>query len=116
MPKHPKPEVKGKSTEAPIPTSDVIARLRAAGSVDDAVAILSPTVSRPMVDATYELAANVTTPLPQRRGVCLRVYAVAVRLDKPFKVADVTAALPDVKSAAYWTRRLAKDGFFRTVE
>jgi hypothetical protein len=93
-------------------TADVIARMRSADSIDTAVHVLAPTTRRASSDARYRLNTECPEPLPQQRGACVKVVAVAVRLDRPFKVADVTEALPDVKSAAYWTRRLAKTGHF----
>ncbi len=110
----PKPEPKvteAKVADAPVPSADLIARLRAAKTVDDAVAILAPSArAKAKVDAVYELNTSCTEPLPQKRGACHKVYAVAVRLNAPFKVADIASALPDVKAAPYWTRRLAKTG------
>jgi hypothetical protein len=92
-------------------TSALIEAMRAAGSIDAGVKLLQPdAVSRSKADATYTLNTTCTDPLPQKRGVSLKVITAAVQLNRPFKVADITSALPDVKSAAYWTRRLAKTG------
>ena len=99
------------SPSAPVLTPELIAALREAPSVEDGLRLLRPD-ARPRVkaDATYELNSSCTEPLPQRAGASLKVVAVAVRLNRPFKVEDITTALPDVKSAAYWTRKLAKTG------
>jgi hypothetical protein len=45
----------------------------------------------------------------------LKVITAAVQLNRPFKILDITTALPDVKSAAYWTRALAKTGHLTEV-
>jgi hypothetical protein len=94
-------------------TIDLLDVLRAADSLDDAIAMLAPPT--PKVDATYTLNTSCREPLPQRRGACVKVIAVAARLNRPFKLADVTEALPDLKSAPYWTRRLAKTGHLTVV-
>jgi hypothetical protein len=101
---------------APVLTSELIAQLRAAGSIDAGVSILSPRMTpKPKADQTYELNSGCKNPLPQKRGVCLKVITAAVQLDRRFKIADITTALPDVKSAAYWTRQLAKSGHLTEV-
>jgi hypothetical protein len=101
---------------APVPTPDLLAQLRAAKSLDDAVTILAPAVApKAKAQTVYEVNATCAEPLPQKRGACLKVYAVAARLNAPFKVADIAAALPDVKAAPYWTRRLARTGHFSEV-
>lgn len=115
--KLPKPTAAAKAAgDAPSLTPELIERLRAADSVETGVLILAPT-ARPKTkpNATYRLNPACTEPLPQRRGACLRVITVAVRLDRPFKVEDIATALPDVKSAPYWTRRLAKTGHLHEV-
>jgi hypothetical protein len=95
----------------PILDAQLIAALKSAASVEAAVGIMSPPpVTRPKVDAVYTVATACTAPLPGKRGACLKVVAVAVRLNAPFRVSDITAALPDVKSSAYWTRKLFKSG------
>jgi hypothetical protein len=43
------------------------------------------------------------------------VFATAARLDRPFKAADIVAALPDVKGANYWCGRLSRSGHFTVV-
>jgi hypothetical protein len=112
----PKPVIATPVPDVPIPTAAVIAQLRAASSIEEAVKILAPEVkARPKANARYEVL-EATTPLPQKRGACVTVYATAVRHDGPFTAEDIAAALPETKSARYWTRRLAKDGFFRTVD
>jgi hypothetical protein len=84
--------------------------------VEDAVKILAPDVkARPKVDAKYEVATT-SEPLPQKRGACVLVFATAVRRNGAFTVDDIAAALPETKSAKYWTRRLARDGFFVAVQ
>jgi hypothetical protein len=101
---------------APVLTPELIAQLRAAGSLDAGVKLLAPdTRAKAKVDATYTLNADCKEPLPQRRGACLKVVTAAVQLDRPFKVSDITTALPDVKAAAYWTRKLAKTGHLTEV-
>lgn len=119
MTKH-RPELVAKSTPksqttepkvaAPVLTPDLIAKIRAAGSVDAAVSILSPAKPKANPDATYELNTSCNEPLPQKRGASIKVVAVAVQLNRAFKVEDVVKALPDIKSAAYWTRKLVKTG------
>jgi hypothetical protein len=110
-PTKPEPTKPEPVTTAPVLTPDLIAKLRSAGSIEAGVNILAPhTAPRPKLDATYELNPGCKEPLPQRRGACIKVITAAVQLNRPFKVADVTTALPDVKSAAYWTRKLAKTG------
>ena len=96
--------------EAPVLTPDLVASIRAAGSIEAAVGILSPAKPKVNPDAIYELNTSCKDPLPQKRGASIKVVAVAVQLNRAFKVEDVVAALPDVKSAAYWTRKLAKTG------
>jgi hypothetical protein len=103
--------------ETPTPAgAALLASLRSAATLDEAVAILQPDQKRRLnVDAVYEVVESVAEPLPQKRGVSNRVYAVAARLNRPFKVAEVEGALPDVKSAAYWTRKLAALGFLKVT-
>ena len=104
-------EVAPTSIPAPTLTAELIEALRAAESHEAAVRLLAPD-ARPKAkaDATFTLNTSCQEPLPQKRGACLKVVAAAVRLNKPFKVADIVAELPTVKSAAYWTRKLAKTG------
>ena len=94
-------------------TFDLLDVLRAADSLESAMALVTPPT--PKVDATYTLNATCPDPLPQRRGACVKVVVTAARLNRPFKVADIVEALPDLKSAAYWTRRLAKTGHLAVV-
>jgi len=114
-----KKTVSTKPEPTPEPTSDagliltpaLIEALRSAASIDAGLALLQPNTSpKPKSDAMYVVNATSKTPLPQKRGACLKVVLAAVRLNRPFKVADITAALPDLKSAAFWTRKLAKTG------
>jgi hypothetical protein len=102
------------ATETAPLSQDIITQLRAASSLDDAVRLLAPD-AKPKVkmDAVYEVVETVAKPLPQKRGACVKVYAAAVRKNAAFTVKDITDALPDVKSAPYWVRRLARDAFFR---
>lgn len=105
------PQPAPETPTAPVLTPELIAALRAADSVDEGLKLLQPDLkpkARP--DALYELNTSCQEPLPQKRGACLKVITVAVRLNRPFKVSDVAEALPDVKSAPYWTRKLAKTG------
>jgi len=95
---------------APVLTADLVASIRAAGSVEAAISILSPGKPKANPDATYELNTSCKEPLPQKRGASIKVVAVTVQMKRAFKVADVVAALPGVKSAAYWTRKLVKTG------
>ena len=107
----PEPKPQPTTAAAPVLTPDLIARVRAAGSVEAGVNVLAPEAKpKPKVDATYELNTSCKDPLPQKRGACVKVVTVAVQMNRPFKVADISAALPDDKSAAYWTRKLAKTG------
>jgi hypothetical protein len=101
---------------APVLTPELINQLREAGSIDAGVAILSPrAAAKPKVDQTYELNTSCTEPLPQKRGVCIKVITAAVQLQRPFKSTDITAALPGVKSAGYWLRRLVKTSHLKEV-
>ncbi len=120
MSKQTKPETKTKpdaktaaafTGEAPTLTPELLDALRAASSIEAGVKILQPD-AKPKVrlDATYNVNTSCAAPLPQRRGACLKVVTVAVQLNRPFKITDVVALLPEVKSAAYWTRKLAKTG------
>ena len=98
-------------------TAELLASLRRAETVDAAAAIVAPKTDKAKAaDATYAINEACKTALPVTRGARLTVYLTAVRLGKDFKVADIVAALPDVKAAAYWARKLAKDGFLRIVE
>jgi hypothetical protein len=100
----------------PVLTPDLVARLRAMESLEASVRVLSPDSARRVpVDATYRLNESCETPLPQRRGASIKVVATAVRLERPFKIADIATALPDVKSASFWARRLVKSGHFIEV-
>jgi hypothetical protein len=104
-------------TSAPTETAplskDIITQLRSAASLDDAVRLLAPDAKpKAKADAVYEVVESVTAPLPQKRGACVKVFAAAVRKNGTFTVKDITDALPEVKSAPYWVRRLARDGFF----
>lgn len=111
------PPAPAATNDAPVLTPDLIARLRAADSIDAGLKLLQPDVKpRVKSDATYELNVDCQEPLPQKRGACLKVAAVAVQLNRPFKVADVQQALPDVKSAPYWTRKLAALGHLVEVK
>ncbi|HVL69276.1 MAG TPA: hypothetical protein VM364_18610 [Vicinamibacterales bacterium] len=100
------------TADAPVLTKELIDALRSADSVDAGLKLLQPDANRPKAktDAVYELNASCAEPLPQKRGACLKVVTVAVRLNRPFKVSDIIEALPEVKSAPYWTRKLAKTG------
>ena len=112
----PKPQATEPKVAAPVLTPDLIAQVRAAGSVEAAISILSPGKPKANPDATYELNTSCKEPLPQKRGASIKVVAVAVQMNRAFKVAEVVAALPDVKSAAYWTRKLVKTGHLVEVK
>ena len=103
-------------TDSQLSTPDLLARLRAARSLDDAVQILTPD-SKPKAsaDTLYEVNPASVAPLPQRRGLSVLVYATAARMEKPFTIGDIQAALPDQKSVRYWVRTLAKVGWFVEV-
>jgi len=92
----------------------LLASIRAADSFDSAVAVLAPPT--PKADATYVVNEQCTSPLPQKRGASVRVYVAAVRLNRPFRAADIIEALPDVKGAKFWVGKLAKLGFFTVAE
>ena len=94
----------------PVLTPTLLEQLKAADSLEAAVKVLAPTTGRVRVDARYRLNPACADPLPARRGAGLKVLAVAVRLDRPCTVADVQAALPDVKAVRYWVNRLVKSG------
>lgn len=92
-------------------TPELIAALRSAGTVEAALTLIAPRATpKPKVDTVYTVAEECMTPLPGRRGACLKVIAVAVRLNAPFRISDITKALPTVKSAAYFVRKLYKSG------
>ena len=96
--------------------ADIIAQLRAAPSVEDAVKILQPDAKpKARANTAYEVNAANADPLPQKRGLALLVYVSAVRINAPFTTADIEAALPDRKSVRYWVRRLATTGHFAEV-
>jgi hypothetical protein len=106
-----------RTTDAPVLTADLIKQLRSADSVEAGLKLLQPDAKpKTKADATYELNTACGAPLPQKRGACLKVVAAAVRLNRAFKVADIQAALPEVKSAPYWTRRLARSGHLTEVQ
>lgn len=112
------PHGKADTTKQVPMATDLVARLRSAPSIDDAVKILSPNdKAKAKVDQVYEIVEGRAEPLPQRRGICVLVYATAARMNKPFKTADIEAALPDKnqKNVAYWTRRLAALGFLKPL-
>lgn len=103
-------------TPGPLPVADLLARVREAGSVEEAVTILAPNAKRsPKPDAVYEVSPACGDPLPKQRGLAVLVYATAARLNASFKVADIETALPDRKSVRYWVRQLAKTGHFVEV-
>ena len=93
----------------------LLASIRAADSFDNALAVLAP-AAPPKTDATYTVNEKCTEPLPQKRGASVRVYVAAARLNGPFKVADIVAALPEVKGAKFWVGKLAKTGHFTVAE
>ncbi len=106
------------STTAPaaLLPADLIPQLRAAVSIEDAVRILSPdATAKTKPNATYALVTDCREPLPKARGACAVVYATAVRRDGTFTATDIAEALPAVKSAKFWTRKLAKSGHLREV-
>jgi hypothetical protein len=98
----------------PVLTATTIDLMKSADNLEAAIAVLQP-ASRPKVDATYVLNTPTDQPLPARRGACLKVIAVAVRLERPFTVADLAQALPDLKPVRYWVNRLVKSGHLRVV-
>jgi hypothetical protein len=112
-----KPTTTVTTTDAPqaatVP-SDILAQLRNAPSLDDAVKILAPDAKpKAKPDTMYEVVEPMPNALPQKRGLAVVVYATAARLTGAFKVADIESALPDRKSVRYWVRALAKSGHFR---
>lgn len=101
----------------PVLTPELVAQLRNAGSLDAGLKLLQPEAkSKAKHDAVYELNTDCKEPLPAVRGACLKVAYAVAQFDKPFTVADVVKALPDLKSAPYWTRKLATSGHLREVE
>ncbi|HEX5474962.1 MAG TPA: hypothetical protein VFX12_09905 [Vicinamibacterales bacterium] len=62
---------------APVVTPDLLARLRAAESLDAAAKLLQPDNRRP--NPTYTLVETCAAPLPKARGACVRVYAAIAR-------------------------------------
>ncbi len=121
MAKRPRPEPTTDQAKPSQPSGatlgpDILARVREAGSVEEAVTILAPNAKRsPKPDAVYEVSPACGDPLPKQRGLAILVYATAARLNASFKVADIEAALPDRKSVRYWVRQLAKTGHFVEV-
>jgi hypothetical protein len=109
------PKVETPKPAGPIVTTELIAQLREADSLDAAIKVLAPP-SRVPVNATYALNAACNEPLPARRGAALKVIATAIRLDKAFTTTDITTALPDVKAARYWVNRLVKSGHLTVTE
>jgi len=101
----------------PVPDADprpLLERLRAAATLEEALSILQPDARRrPRPDAMYEVVEGHSDPLPQKRGTAVKAYAVAVRLNRPFRIADVEAELPDTKAVGFWIRKLATLGFLR---
>lgn len=105
-----------KPADGPRPTPELLTEMRKAGTLDAALALLQPPRQpKPRADATYAVNATCAEPLPQKRGAGNKVYAVAVLRGERFTVADVQQALPEVRSAAYWVRRLAKTGHLTEV-
>ena len=93
----PEPKTAVTAVSAPILTPELVAQLRAADSLDAGVSILAPSVKpKAKSDATYELNTSCVEPLPQKRGACLKVVTAAVRLNRPFKVADIVEQLPEI--------------------
>jgi len=112
----PQPSPKPASAPLPVPTtqsmSDLVEKLRAASSIDDAVGIFAPkSNAKPKLDATYEMNLACTEPPPSKGGLAALVFATSARMNKPFKLADIEAALPDRKAVRYWVRQLAKSGY-----
>ena len=109
-----KPATKQTTTTTPaaLPTTELLAQVRAAGSLEDALKLLAP-APKVKADPTYEVAEACAAPLPQKRGVAVLVYVTAARLNRAFRVSDVVAALPEKKAVPFWVRRLAKSGHFR---
>lgn len=100
------------ATTAPTPPpADLLAKLRNAASLDEALTLLAPT--RTTTTDIFEV--NPDAQPPARRGAALKAYVVAVRLNKPFTIADVQAELPDVKTVAFQVKRLAKENIFKVV-
>jgi hypothetical protein len=95
-------------------TADLLAAIRKAADLDAAVRVLQPAAVRR--NATYRLVEACTAPLPKARGACVRVFAAIVRRNAPFTPADIAADLPTLKSAAHWTRQLAKSGHIAEVQ
>lgn len=102
------------TTPAAQPLPDLLAQVRAATSLEDALRLLAP-APRVKADPVYEVAADCAAPLPQKRGVSVLVFVTAARMNRAFRVSDVVAALPEKKAVPYWVRRLAKTGHFRDV-
>lgn len=96
---------------------DLVPQLRAAASIEDAVRILSPaTTPKAKPTAVYTLSTDCREPLPKARGACAVVFATVARRDGTFTAADIAEALPAVKSAKFWTRKLAKTGHLSEVQ
>ena len=98
-------------------TPELLAQLKAAGSIDAGLKLLQPDrgARRVPENVTYQIGIT-SEPLPQARGASNKVVMAAVQLDRPFTVADVVSALPDVKSSKYWFGRLVKSGHFVPME
>lgn len=93
---------------------ELLAQVRAAASLEDALTLLAP-APKVKTDPLYEVAEGCAAPLPQKRGLSVLVYVTAARLNRAFKAGDLVAALPEKKAVPYWVRRLAKSGHFRDV-
>jgi hypothetical protein len=101
---------------APTPgltAADLIARVRAAKTDEDAMSIVQPDTPRASQTVLYEVVAH-DKPLPQKRGLSVRVWVAAPRLNKAFTAADIAAKV-EGKNVPYWVRQLAKAGHFRPV-
>jgi len=108
-------ETAAQKPETTTTPADLIARLRAASSDEEAVKIMQPDAKgKANVDAVYEVVVGTGEPLPQKRGVAVRIFVTAVRLNRPFKSADIEAAV-EGKAVRYWVRRLTTTGHFREV-
>jgi hypothetical protein len=103
-------------TNAPTMTAaELIARLRAPKTDEEALTIMQPTDPRKSENTKYEVVdEGPALPLPQKKGLSVRIYVAAARLNKPFTAAEV-AALVEGKNVAYWVRKLATLGHFKPV-
>ena len=115
-PKPPSAQAVDHGRSGPMVTPDVLARVRAADSVEEAVGILTPKAKRSTRDTIYKINPACRDPLPKQRGPAVLVYATAARLDlqgdESFSLGEIEGKIHDGRSVGHWVRQLAKSGHF----